>query len=358
MQKFEETAKLPGRIITAVGSLPHRSADEAVDLIFGSLEKAPHLPQLSRCDPREQMWIQFSEGLPRFKVDLENLSYYFDTSGDSLDEVGQFFEAYLDVLDGGSTDRFAIGPDFGRGIHTFLERANSAEKKWPVIKAQVTGPISFGMTVTDEDRKPIFYHPVFKDVAVKGMGLKAAWLVDRLKPLADNVVIFFDEPSMSAYGSSAFLGVSADDVTEALNDVFAITAERGGIPGVHCCGNTDWSLLLDTRARILNFDAVDYMGSLNIYPNEVDSFLKRGGVLAWGAVPNNEAIDGDSAPKVAARIKEGIGALESAGVDGELLRQQMLITPACGCAGLDMERVGSVYRILAELEAGADDLLG
>ena len=52
MLKFEETAWIPGLLTTGVGSLPHTSPTDAVDLILGSLKNAPHAPQLSRADPQ------------------------------------------------------------------------------------------------------------------------------------------------------------------------------------------------------------------------------------------------------------------------------------------------------------------
>ncbi|MCL5124644.1 MAG: hypothetical protein M1511_09155 [Deltaproteobacteria bacterium] len=78
----------------------------------------------------------------------------------------------------------------------FIERLIKDHSKLSFLKAQVTGPLSFALSVTDEHGKPIFYHPIFKDVAVKGMGLKAMWLVEKLKPLTENVILFFDEPTL------------------------------------------------------------------------------------------------------------------------------------------------------------------
>ena len=87
MDEYPETQGLPAVLITAVGSLPHEDAEDAVDLILRSLPNAPHTPQLSRAKLLEQMWIQFSEGLPRFRVDLDEKSYFFDTSGDASSEL-------------------------------------------------------------------------------------------------------------------------------------------------------------------------------------------------------------------------------------------------------------------------------
>ncbi len=350
MEEFGETAVIPGILCTAIGSLPHMEPDSAVDLIMRSLHRAPHAPQLSRADAREQMWLQFTEGLPRFRVDLENQKHYFDTSGDSLKEVEEFYSRYLEITEGSSAAPFAIGPDYGRSIHCFLDRLRSDGTRRPFVKVQVTGPLSFALTLNDETGKPIFYHPVFRDVAVKTMGLKALWLLEQFQPYAENVIVFFDEPSLSAYGSSAFLGVSKDDVVESLNDVISMVLQREGIPGVHCCGNTDWGLVLETDTRIVNFDAIDYMDSMVIYARELSDWLARGGVLAWGAVPNNERVERETAHDVVERIADGLNRLEKAGIDRARLQRRTIVTPACGCAGMTGAQTEMTYHILQEIE--------
>ncbi|MFH0821384.1 MAG: hypothetical protein V2B18_01445 [Pseudomonadota bacterium] len=356
MKPFEDTSILPPFLATAVGSMPHTDSRQAVDLILSNLIRAPHVPQLPMVDPREQMWIQYSEGLPAFKVDLENLKYYFDTEADGTAEAERFYTDFLAVDDGAAADSFAIGPDYARGCAVLRERLRSCGEKPDFVKVQVTGPLSFALTVTDEVGKPIFYHPVFRDIAVKGMGLKAAWLVEQFKPLAKSVIVFFDEPILSAFGSSAFLGVSRTDVVDSLNEVISMAVRAGGIPGVHCCGNTDWGILMETETRIINFDAVDYMHTVALYPEGLNRFLAGGGVLAWGAVPNTERIMSETMDDVLGRIQEGVRLLTGAGVNGDLLKDKIIVTPACGCAGLTMEHTERVYEILAELGARVSHL--
>jgi hypothetical protein len=349
MTRFTETACLPRVLPTGVGSLPHTDPGQAIQLIMSTLENAPHPPQLPLADPREQMWIQFSEGLPRFQVDLANLTYFFDTSGDPLSEVEEFYARYLAVTEGAAGDGFDVGPSFGKGIRLFRDGIVAEGRKREFLKVQVTGPLSFALTVTDESRRPIFYHSLFKDVAVKGMGLKAVWLLEQFKPLAEHVIVIFDEPSLSAYGSSAFLGVSKADVVESLDDVFSMVTAHGGIPGVHCCGNTDWGLLMDTATRVINFDAVDYLETMAIYGPQLNEFLHRGGVLSWGAVPNTEQIQDETADTVIRRIVEGVRRLEQAGADRDLLTDRILVTSACGCAGLTIAQTERVYRTLRDV---------
>ena len=47
-------------------------------------------------------------------------------------------------------------------------------------------------------------------------------------------------------------------------DIDAIKA-AGGMAGVHVCANTDWSLVLDSGADILSFDAYGYFDKLILY---------------------------------------------------------------------------------------------
>ncbi len=341
---------IPPLLTTAVGSMPHENPFEAVELILQSLQNAPHIPQLSKTDFKEQMWIQCSEGLPRFKVDFDERKFFFDTCGDVSGDLEPFYSEYLEVLEGSGADYFAISPEYGKGLHTFLEVVRDSGRKYPYIKLQVTGPLSFSLTITDQENKAIFYDPIFRDVAVKGMGLKAVWLIELFRPYADQIILFFDEPCLSAYGSSAYMGLSRNDVIECLNDVISLVKSRGAIPGVHCCGNTDWSLLMATDTSIINFDAVDYMDSLPIYSNDLRRFVEEGGTCAFGAVPNTRRVVEDTSERILDRINQGLSSLVQAGINRNELTSRIIVTPACGCAGMTDEEVKACYKVLAELD--------
>ena len=75
-----------------------------------------------------------------------------------------------------------------------------------------------------------------------------------------------------------------------LDEVFAAIHAEDALAGVHCCANTDWSVLLATQVDILNLDAYGYLENLALYPDELRQFIDRGGYVAWGIVPNNELV--------------------------------------------------------------------
>ena len=68
--------------------------------------------------------------------------------------------------------------------------SQSRDIQW--IKGQVTGPISFGLTVTDQELCASLYDEMLADVIVKNMAMNARWQVKQLKKVCPNVIIFVD----------------------------------------------------------------------------------------------------------------------------------------------------------------------
>jgi hypothetical protein len=58
--------------------------------------------------------------------------------------------------------------------------------------------------------------------------------------------------------------------------VDAIHAD-GGLAGIHVCANTDWSLVLESGADIVNFDAYAYFDRFILYgESQIRDFLAAG----------------------------------------------------------------------------------
>jgi arginine utilization protein RocB len=100
-----------------------------------------------------------------------------------------------------------------------------------------------------------------------------------------------------------------------------------GLKGIHCCGNTDWSVLLSTHLDILSFDAYGYLETLSLYPKDLKAFLERGGILAWGIVPTSEEVLKEEAESLVKRFKEGVEVLSKKGMDRTLL-ERAILTPS------------------------------
>lgn len=333
----------PAMMATAIGSLPYTDPEEACTVTLRHLREAPAWPQLPRRDYRENMYAQYGEGLPGVVVDALKRKVFCDTSGDLLPEIEAVYQAYLDA----DLTSMSISEEYAAGLYAFAGRVAGEGKTYPMIKGQVTGPISFGLTVLDENNRPILYNEQLADAMIRLLNLKARWMEGFLRQAgaAEEVLIFFDEPYLVSVGS-ALVSVSPERVIDSLR----LCAEGlTCLTGAHCCGNTDWTLLFKAGVQVVNFDAYSYMESMALYPEELAAFLEEGGVLAWGLAVNTHEIDGETADSLARRFEEGVDLLVSRGVPRDLLWERAMFTPACGLDGVTPEQAEKAYELTAEL---------
>jgi ketosteroid isomerase-like protein len=335
---------------TAIGSLPHTDAARAVDVVMKTIPDAPIWPQLPRRDLREQMEIQYSEGLPRVVIDEAKARMFFDTSGDTSEDLAAFFEAYMAAEESGDYSAAAIGPAFSAGIGALEARLRSAGRKLPFVKCQTTGPLSFALTIVDENKRAIFYNGEFLEAVVKSLAMKCRWQLKKFRPYAENLICFIDEPILSAFGSSTYVSVQRDDVVARLGEVVEAVHAEGGIAGVHCCGNTEWSILVDAGVDVVNFDAFQFGETVILYPEHMKRHVvERRNALAWGIVPTSPAIrEVTPAGLVDAWERLATGLSAKAGIPKARLAEDSFITPSCGTGSMEAADAERVFDVLAE----------
>jgi len=328
-----------GCLATAIGSMPHTDPKAACSLVSRYLKEIPAWPQLPKRSFRENMYAQFSEGFPGAVIKGDRI--YIDRSQDLQKPLEELYAAYLEK----NIDQYPISREYAAGLHTFLSLGNLSPL---AVKGHVTGPVSWGLTVTDEKRQSIIYDDVLADAAAKLLHLKAAWQEKELGKISKNTIIFVDEPYMSSFGS-AFVPISGERVRQLLEEVLGGIK---GLKGVHCCGNTDWSVLLKTSLNILSFDAYNYAQSLSLYPAEVKSLLERNGAIAWGIVPNDEpSLAKETVASLKDRLDEAMAPFTRNGVPFKQLMLQGLLTPSCTLASLSIDAAAQALELLTELSA-------
>jgi methionine synthase II (cobalamin-independent) len=330
-------------ITTGVGSFPHQDEKEVFRLILKNFPEIPFWPQLPKRSFLEGMVVQYSEGFPSLKWNEKEQRVWVDTSHGFDKEIEKFYQR----LEGNELEPFQITEEFAKGLRILKDLTSEDHRKEiKYIKGQITGPVTFGLALADQEQKSIFYDPTFRDILVKHLSSKARWMEKKFNELFPGTptILFFDEPSLSSFGS-AFSSLNREDVVHSLNECFDAV---NGLKGIHCCGNTDWSVLLSTNLDILNFDAYGYLETLSLYPKELKAFLERGGILAWGIVPTNEDVIKEDAQSLVRRFKEGVETLSKKGIDQTFL-QRAMITPSCGTASLPIPLSERVCQLTAEV---------
>ena len=218
------------------------------------------------------------------------------------------------------------------------------------MKVQTTKPVSFGLTIVDEAKRAIYYNPEFIDVVVKALAMKCRWQIRKFSRFAERVICFVDEPILSAFGSSTYVSVTREDVVAKLGEVIEAVHAEGALAGVHCCGNTEWSILIDAGADLVNFDAFDYGETIALYPEAVTRHLQSGKALAWGVVPTNSAkIRVQTVESLVATFDRLVGKLARAtGLETARIARQAVITPSCGTGSLPVADAERVFLLLGQ----------
>jgi len=300
------------------------------------LPDIPAWPQLPQRSAKENMIIQFSEGFPGVVIDGDKI--HIEPSTDFESELEQI---HIDCEQDNARE-YGISTEYAAGLHAFLSKATDSK----IVKGQVTGPVTWGLRVTSQDGLGILYDENLAETVAKFLRLKASWQENILRKISPKTIIFVDEPYLVSLGS-VFTPIPEEKVPALLEEVI-----KGikGVKGLHCCGNTNWSILLDTKIDILSFDAYNYASSLSTHSDKVKSFLEQGGSIAWGIVPNEEeALAKESLPSLRDRLEEAMAPFTRDGVKFRQLIAQGLITPSCGLESLSPEAASQALELTAKL---------
>ncbi|MBN2240254.1 MAG: methionine synthase [Dehalococcoidales bacterium] len=329
-----------GCLPTVIGGMPQTDAGEACSRVARYLKDIPAWPQLPNRSWLEDPYVQFSEGCPGIIVDSEKKTIQVDRAG----ARGRELENLLTAYDKDDYADYRISPDYAAGLHTFL----SMDSLSPMaVKGQVTGPVSWGLTITGEDSRPVINDRIVIDAAAKLLRLKASWMENRLAKLSRNTIVFVDEPCLGFFDSESF-PVSKEKTMALIKEVLE---GINGIKGVHCCNETDWSFLFDIGIDILSFDTYSYPASLARNPEQVKKFIYNGRVIAWGIVPHEEkSLAGESVSSLKDRLEEAMAPFtRNEGLPFKTLVQQSLVTPGCSLASVPVDGAERALELLVAL---------
>ena len=329
-------------LATGIGSLPHKDAHEALDLIFKYVPEIPFWPQLPKRDIREAMIAQFSENFPCLKITSESLVFDPENKDEQL-------EAFYERVIANDADYFKISEDFAVGLHKFyqlLGKISLADVQF--IKCQITGPFTFAAGVSDENGVALLYDKIYMQAVIKALTFKALWQIKLFKKFDKKIMLFVDEPYLACFGS-AYTPINKEDVVKVLTELTEPIKNQDVLLGVHCCGNTDWSIFTEVKnLDIISFDAFGFLDRLILYGDDLKGFFARGGILCWGIVPT-QLFSGEETPDLLIRmIKEGIYQLEKKGIGEEVLSDHLIISPSCGLGTFAPEKAEKVFKLLSQ----------
>ncbi len=354
MTNPDTTGFVPNCLPVLIGSLPLIDHGEAVALIFSATPEIPLWPQLPK-HKKEGMVRQFVSGFPGL-VD-EGTHYFVDSAQTGfIEEMTAFYEHVIECQNLSALpdhSLFRLDNDTAKGFQVFKEELQKSSLQPLTVKGQVTGPVTAGIGIRDERGTALVYDDNLRDMLVKLLAGKARWQIEQLRQFSASVppIVFIDEPGMVNFGSTAFAGISKQLVLEGVSELIASIKAAGGLSGIHICANGDWEPALNSAADIISFDAYSFFDNFVLYREQLISYIRRGGVLAWGIVPTSppDTVEHEQLESLYERWLMQLEILRSFGCSEKEILRQTLIAPACGTGSLTPELAVKVLMMTRNL---------
>lgn len=229
------------------------------------------------------------------------------------------------------------------------------------LKTQVVGPLTLAAVVErPRGDKLLADHGARRELAEAGAEAVRAHVADlrRRVPEAAGIVVQIDEPALpavlagsvpTASGFGRHRVVHPPEASESLARFTAAVEASDAEPWVHCCApGAPVGLLRGAGARgvLLDLGLVDAAAM-----DEAAEALEAGTTVGLGVVAT--ADPAADLPGDAAVVERVLRWLDAVGLDPEQVTDSLVLTPACGLAGLTP---GDARRVLGLLRAAARSL--
>ena len=302
---------------TAMGIMPHKDVDKALDLALGL--DIPFWPQLPHVSLYEDMYVQTSQNFPGIEINFDKGRLTFRTA-----KFQESLEDYFTKME--QTETYALTPEYSVVFQKFLSKNL---ERYKAIRGQITGPVSFGFKVLDENLKPIIYNDEVKSMLFDFIRKKVNLQYQELKAKNQNAFVWVDEPGLGY----VFSGLSGYNDQQAKEDYYQFVQGIEGPKGMHLCAEVNLPYLLELGVEILSFDAFQIGFMPKEYTLSVAEFIKKGGVISWGIVPTEFKTLEAQTPEKLASLLSGYWEVVSENTDLSLdqIAEQALIAPARCC---------------------------
>jgi methionine synthase II (cobalamin-independent) len=334
----------PAASASGVGSMPGTDAGQACRVVFGALPDLPYLPELPERGPGADITGRTAALLVEMPVQTTTGGWKLaDRPGRDAARAASYWSRDLDTLE------------------------EVADGYAGAVKVAVCGPVTLAATLElPHSLDPALSDPGaladLTDSLAEGLAAHVADVRKRVPAAA--IVVQLDEPSLpaalagrvpTASGLNFVRSIEPVTATQRLGAVLSAAAGAASTT-VHCCAaGVPFRVLGEAGAKGVGFD----LGLLrNADIDLVAELAEAGLAFMVGALPTSAAQRLVSGPPLPARqTAEAVtGLWRKTGLAAGLMAAQVVVTPACGLAGISpaaaraaLEHCRDAARIAAEM---------
>ena len=319
--------------------LPLTDPDRAWDLMLKHLPEFPAWPRLPRRSFLENPDVQLCERFPG--VVFEDSHIYIEDIWERDPALDHLYIAYL----GQETDYGRISPEYAACLGRLIDESVRLPHTTTALKGQIMGPLSWALTVLDQDGGPILYNEDLLDVVSQHLRLKAAWQEHVLRHFVPVTVMLLEEPLLTPTGLAS-LPIETERVLALLEDVLG---GMSGLKGIHCTVPVDSSVLCSISANVLSLDVSDVSDSSDLSVADLRDFIGRGGLIVWGIVPAQERVCDEKAEELADRLQGWLDSVVGKGVTLDTVVAASIVSTSSGLESAEVEVAERALALTAEV---------
>lgn len=320
-----------------LGSLPYRSASQAIAQIRKTTNELLAWPQLPQRSFREGNLSQAALGLPGLVIEATQGLVFVDPVR-ALTELDRLDLAYLrhDI------SYAALAPDDISGLSEIQRQPESVRDAY-ALKGQMMGPISLAAQLTDNQARPLIYETLFFEAIIHHLHLRAAWHVSQLVELNGATIMCLDEPFLEAM-SHSFLPISWEQAQAAIEEVFSAI---GGYRALYAGGQIDWARILHWSIDMIIADTHNYHDAFVSAGTHLIDFLERGGTIGLGMIPTDvELLQHATPEQLAHRVELLLESFVSYGINKHTFLNHSILTTQDSLGFLNEEMAEHAMQLL------------
>jgi len=308
----------------------------------------------------KKLALPYSFQLPAFRE--EDMIRQFGAIVEGYEEEGEFvldidIDTYRDIT---SEDE----PLLPSGAYMPSLYSMMDGTQYPYFKTQQTAPATMCFSIRGSDGKQLFNRSMFH-FFVRLMSRIALGQLRHLKEHCETIILCQDDPSLGfvrdMIETDRASGVFLDQIIEKTDAIYP----SGVVPAFHYCGDwrelrkDDWFLLWDSLPKLAHIDVLRYPPDIDEEQTErMNGFMKRGGGLALGLLPNvDEGYTRSVLETLRVNLATTLDKMVKTGIDIDLVERNTMLSTQCGLSGASVSLTREIHEQSAYFRSEFTDIL-
>ncbi len=221
---------------------------------------------------------------------------------------------------------------------------------YPFFKTQQTAPATMCFSIRGSDGKQLVNQSMFHFFESL-MRRIAQGQVQHLSKSCDTIILCQDDPGLGFVKQMIETGHVTDLSFKRIIEITDGIYPKQVIPAYHYCDDwrvleqNGWFPLWESRPKIVHIDVLRYPPKVDAeHAEKINAFLKRGGSLALGVLPN---IDDSYEKPVLETLEDNLTVMidicQKSGIDVGLLGSTSMISTQCGLSGASQKLTRQIH---------------